>query len=207
MYRRGRLGAWILAAFALVFAYPFFVAFMIRGEHLGPWRVLLGIKERLLFTPAYVLFPYFDVFPRAVPFLGGASSRGIAFLLGRDFVNVPRLIYEGYLFPGSQGNSNAAFIGNAYADFGMPGVLLAGVLAGCVMGGLQAWLTRQPRTELSVALAAFLMIVVWKLNSTALPMVLASHGLVPGVVLYLLCRSAAGRGRTASPGEEGAWAT
>ncbi len=207
MYRRGRLGVWILGAFALVFAYPFFVAFMIRGEHLGAWRLILGIKERLLFVPAYVLFPYFDVFPSSVPFLGGASSRGIAFLLGREFVNVPRLIYEGYLFPGTEGNSNAAFIGNAYADFGMPGVLLAGVLAGCIMGGLQAWLTRQHRTELSVALAAFLMIAIWKLNSTALPMVLASHGLAPGVILYLVCRSAATHADRSRAGERGAWAT
>ncbi|MFY9732558.1 MAG: hypothetical protein WAK24_18270, partial [Candidatus Acidiferrales bacterium] len=62
-------------------------------------------------------------------------------------------------------------------------VILGGVLAGFIMESIQIYLFRRRKTVVSLAVSAFLMVAFWNLNSTSLPVVLASNGALLALVL------------------------
>src|SRR6516164_6226032 len=138
------------------------------------------IVERLFYTPSEVAYYYFEVFPDHHQYLMGRSIDKFARLMGWAPFNTP-LYVGGYAARPSDLDTvafNSAFIADLYADFGIPGVLLGGVLAGFVMQWFHIFTVRRKKTVCSVALYSFLVFTFWFLNSTSLPIVLASNGAI-----------------------------
>ncbi len=100
-----------------------------------------GPISRILITQVATLFLHFDAFPAKHTFLCGESFPGIftkLFNLSNSNIRSGRVVTEIYskeaVSNGTAGVMNTLFIGEAYANFGIAGVILAPILFGIVVG-------------------------------------------------------------------------
>ncbi|MGH9683306.1 MAG: O-antigen polymerase [Candidatus Acidiferrales bacterium] len=169
----------IVGGLLLTFAFPTFVVVSAASaqEDVGPGQALIAISGRLLEIPAEVVYYYFEVFPSHVPYLHGRSIDKFARLTGQQPFDTAN--YVGlYALPAAVESItyNGAFIADLYADFGIAGVLIGGVLAGAIMQMFHIFLVRSRKTIPNIASYAFLILAFWYMNSTSLPEILASDG-------------------------------
>ena len=185
LFRGGSLNRKMVAAFLiLILLFPVAVILAISSEDTTLSMALAGTGARLLYQPAVGVYYYFEIFPSHMPYLNGRSIGKLSWLLGVPYFDTAN--YVGlYETPDAMDsiNANAAFIADLNADFGMWGVLLGGVLTGFTMESIQIYVFRRRKTVVSLAVAAFLMVAFWNLNSTSLPVVLASNGALLALVL------------------------
>ncbi|MBK6732985.1 MAG: hypothetical protein IPG61_02625 [bacterium] len=170
----------------VVLSFPVTVVLMAQsGTGVNFWSAVGAILNRLFYIPAYVLYYYFEVFPHQVGYLNGLTVDKLAAILGRETFDSANYVYR-YIYPEriDSGLANAAFIGNAWADFGFVGVLVSGVVLGFLMQVSQILFFRSQKTLYDLAAYAFLIFGFWLTNSTALPTVLLSNG----VIFALLAR-------------------
>ncbi len=143
------------------------------------------VLRRLSYTEAYALFTYFKVFPAQHDWLFGQTlMKPILRFWGTDFY-VENYVYV-KTFPSSPiptGHLNAAFQSNFYADFGLPGVLVGGVITGAIMHGLEIYLWRRRKTILELATFAVLVYAFWVLHSGSLTSVLITNGALPVLLI------------------------
>ena len=182
-YRGGALSRKaIVVAFVLILFFPLVVVLGVyQGTNVGVWTALKAIGSRLFYVPAEVLYYYFEVFPNHVGYLHGRSIDKLAWLLHMRFFDTASYVGH-YGFSGPEAletvSANASFIGNLYADFGLLGVLFGSMLAGAIMQWLHIYLIRCRKTFLTLATYAFMVFAFWDLHSTALPIVLATDGVI-----------------------------
>jgi len=185
LFRGGSLSRKMMAAFlVLILLFPVAVILAISSEGTTLSMALAGTGARLLYQPAVGVYYYFEIFPSHMPYLNGRSIGKLSWLLGVPYFDTAN--YVGlYETPDAMDsiNANAAFIADLNADFGMWGVLLGGVLTGFTMESIQIYVFRRRKTVVSLAVSAFLMVAFWNLNSTSLPVVLASNGALLALVL------------------------
>jgi hypothetical protein len=143
------------------------------------------VARRLSYTQAYALFTYFKVFPAEHDWLWGqALVKPILRFWGTDFY-VENYVYQ-QIYPTSPiptGHLNAAFQSNFYADFGLPGVVIGGVLTGAIMHGLEINLWRRRKTMLELATFSVLVYAFWVLHSGSLTSVLITNGALPVLLI------------------------
>lgn len=141
---------------------------------------LYFIGDRLFYVPSEMVYYYFEVFPGQHQYLHGRSIDKFARLIGWVPFNTPNYVGVYAARPGDLEtvSFNAAFIADLNADFGMPGVLLGGILAGLIMQLFHIYAVRLRKTATAVALYSFLAYTFWLLNSTSLPIVLLSNGAI-----------------------------
>jgi hypothetical protein len=196
LFRGGRWG-WIpLVAPVIVLVYPVAMVIAVTwGELRLEWVfvALSSITERLFYLPAAVVYWYFELIPAAS--LGGRSSQNVAWIMGWRGFNIENFV--GIHGLGGQGtvSANGAFIGYLHADFGFPGVLVGGLLAGFLMQAAQAFLLRRPKTVVNLAVYTYVMFGAWLLHSTALPIVLVTNGVLLAMLMpwaFTLAMSALG---------------
>ena len=181
----------LIGGAACVLGFPIMVVMLLQfGSGNGIVYALIAIGNRLFYIPSYVLYHYYEVFPGQVGFLYGRTISKLAGILGEECINAPNIVYQ-YIYPSriESGLANAAFMGNAWADFGYLGVIVSGILAGAIMQGLQIMICRSHKTIYDVSAYAFMLFGFWLINSTALPTVLLSNG----VIIVLLLREALNR--------------
>ena len=184
LFRGGSLSRNTVAALlVLILLFPITVILAISSEDTTLAMALAGTGTRLLYQPAEGVYYYFEVFPSHMPYLKGRSIGKLSWLLGDSYFDTPN--YVGlYETPNTADsvNANAAFIADLNADFGIWGVILGGVLTGFIMQSIQIYVFRRRKTVVSLAVSAFLVVTFWNLNSTSLPVVLASNGAVLAVL-------------------------
>jgi oligosaccharide repeat unit polymerase len=186
IYHRGRVHfKAVVATVVLTLSFPFVVVSFLYGESgVDAWGVLQALAGRLFYSPAEVLYYYFEVFPSHIGYLHGSSIGKLAWLSGIKYFDTANYVgIYGWPQYAESISANATFIGNLHADFGIPGVLVGGVLAGFIMQWSHIHLIRRQKSVFSIACYAFLVLAFWFLNSTALPVVLASDGVI--LVLFL----------------------
>jgi oligosaccharide repeat unit polymerase len=186
VHQHGRLSRKAIAVLLiLVFLFPIAVlAYASHSDSVTSAMILGAIAYRLFYLPAEVVYYYFEIFPSHIPFLHGRGTDKFAKLLGLKYFDVPNVVGT-YAYPrGLESvSANAAFMADLYADFGWWGVLLGGVVAGFIMQCAQIYALRRRKTIGTVALFAFLIVIFWLLNSTSLPIVLASDGAILSMVV------------------------
>ncbi len=189
LHRAGRAPlSGVVAAGALVMAFPVVVVLGVFAEQGVTLNVALqAIAKRVFYDPSETLYYYFEVVPDQVGYLHGRTIGKFAALTGQPYFDlenyVSRYVHSGWIETGS---ANAAFLGNAHADFGVPGVLLGGVLVGGLLQAVQIYFCRRRKTVPTLAACAFAFFAAWLLNSTSLPTVLLSNGLMLAVLLPTL---------------------
>lgn len=164
----------------VVLSFPVLVVLLAQsGSGVNLWSAVIAILNRLFYIPAYVLYYYFEVFPEQVGHLNGLTIGKLASVLGRETFESANYVYR-YIYPEriDSGLANAAFIGNAWADFGFIGVIVSGLLLGFLMQYCQILVFRSRKTLYDLATYAFLIFGFWLVNSTALPTVLLSNGVL-----------------------------
>jgi oligosaccharide repeat unit polymerase len=190
LFNGGRLGkvATILVPVLFV-SFPLVVILLgFQGSEGGTLGGALGaIGSRLFYSPAQVVYAYFEVFPSVIPFQHGASLLKLAFLMGWKTVDIPNAVGL-YMTEGQQGtidtiSANCCFIGNFYADFGLPGVVLSGVLAGFLMQSVNVYLSRKPKTVVNLAAYAICFWALGMLVSSALSTQMLSGGVAFALLL------------------------
>ncbi len=145
-----------------------------------------AIGNRLFYSPAQIVFAYFELFPKIFPFQHGASLVKVAHLLGWKFLDIPNVV--GLYMTEGTGNldtitANSCFIGNLNADFGLPGVVLGGVVAGLLMQMVTIYFFRRAKTIVNIAGYAACMWSFGLLVASALPTVLLSGGVTFAILL------------------------
>jgi len=188
LFKGGKLGK-VAALFlpVLFLAFPLIVLLLAYdGSEGGTLSgALQAIGYRLFYSPAQVVYGYFEVFPAVIPFQHGASIVKLAHLMGWKAVDIPNLVGL-YMTDGQDLDTitaNSCFIGNFNADFGLPGVVLAGVLAGFLMQFVNVYLCRQPKTVVNLAAYAICMWAFGMLVASPLSTVLLSGGVAFSLVL------------------------
>jgi oligosaccharide repeat unit polymerase len=185
-YRGGKVSRRLVASFLIcVFVFPVAVVLSVSyGMNVDFLDALRGIGARLFYLPSDIVYFYFEVFPSHVGYLHGQSIHALSLLLGRPYFNTAAYVGRyGFLEKVQSVIANGAFISDLNADFGLWGVLLGGVLTGCIMQAFHIYVVRREKTILTIACYSFLVFTFWLLNSTSLPIVLASNGAI--LVLFL----------------------
>jgi hypothetical protein len=190
-YYKGVIGKKALAVMLIfLFLFPLVVIWVaysgIPALHSGipAIEAFYAIGDRLFYVPSEVVYYYFEVFPHYHGFLYGRSINKFARLMG--WVPIDTANYVGvYAHPGAIESvlANGAFIADLNADFGMPGVLIGGVIAGFVMQWFHVHAIRRRKTVVRIALYSFLTYTFWFLNSSSLPIILASNGAILAFVI------------------------
>ncbi len=193
LYRSGLISKKaVILGIVLVLVFP--VAVLLNasaGSDVDVGVALAALGRRLFYAPAEVLYWYFDLFPGAVGYLYGRSIGMLSRVMGWQHFDTAN--YVGLYGLGSRIESvhaNAACIGNFNADFGMVGVLLGGILVGILMQAVQVYLLRRPKTVVNLSVYAYLMFAFGQLHSTALPVVLASNGVILVLLLPAIIHTA-----------------
>ena len=126
-----------LAVSVIVVLFLYVVVFKV-GDAL--FSIYTGPVGRIIFTQIATLFLHFDAFPARHPFLCGASFNGWMSLLipNAEGLRSGRVVMSIYNAQGvadkTAGVMNTVFIGEAYANFGIMGVIIAPVVFGIAIG-------------------------------------------------------------------------
>ena len=123
-----------------------------------------GILGRTFFTQFGTLCYHFDLFPKVFPFLAGRSfSPTVLKLIGMDpalHLRSARLVMSFYgiehLYDGTAGVMNALFVGEAYANWGMTGVVFSIMWVATYISLLFVLLIRARKNPVSIAVFAFM---------------------------------------------------
>lgn len=116
-----------------------------------------GPVGRIVFSQIGTLFLHFETFPLRHPFLDGASFNSwLSFLIPNAAgMRSGRVVMESYnaagVEAGTAGVMNTLFIGEAYANYGINGVLVAPIIFGIIIGLVSQYLQcaqKRPTTVL-----------------------------------------------------------
>lgn len=121
----------------------------------------MGITGRLILSQGAGTFLSFDLFPRVIDHIGFSSvSELLSNLFGMEYnMRSARLIMEQVNYNGVIGGTagviNSLFIGEAWANFGWIGFILAPIYVGFIIQCLYLFLLKSPKTPF------FISIFVW----------------------------------------------
>ena len=143
----------IIAAFLIILLYVLIdkgIQFSLYG----------GVISRLLMVPSAGLMLTFDIFPDSHGFLNGASFPGwMVSSFGLEHARSALVVMEEInptgVHEGSAGVINSLYIAEAYANFGMYGLILAPFIVGFVIQLIYSVLVSAPKTPLFVGLMGF----------------------------------------------------
>jgi oligosaccharide repeat unit polymerase len=176
--RVGRLAS--IVAPVLFFCFP--LAVVLLAYHGSEGGTLAGAIQafgvRLFYSPAQIVYAYFEVFPAVIPFQHGASIAKFAALFGWKMIDIPNAVGL-YMKLGSDLDTitaNSCFIGNLNADFGLVGVVIGGIVAGFAMQAVSIYLCIRRKTAVNLAAHAICIWALGMLVTTPLSTALLSGG-------------------------------
>lgn len=123
-----------------------------------------GPIGRIILSSVAGLPLHFMIFPSIIPFLGGASFPGwiAGSLFGVEHVRSARVVMEvinpAGVASGTAGVINTLFIGEAWANFGWMGLIVAPFVVGFVIQSIYNILLALPKTPVFLAAVGFFMV-------------------------------------------------
>jgi len=148
-------------------------------------KLCQGIQNRVLLVPGRVVSEWFDVIPEQKPYLHGNGYRLLAKIKGERFVNYAIELYPvlrpQYVERGLQGSVNSASFMYDFANFGIFGLILSGILLSLFLTVIEAMFITDFRNKISLNLFNIMI-----LSSAALPTTLLSGGWLTVLLLYIL---------------------
>ncbi len=191
IYKSGLLSRRLLVILlVLILLFPTVVTALAYGNIDGFLHLAQKMIKRLSYSTAFGLYYYFEIFPEHHPFLWGQTLlKPFLQFFTKDFFYIENYVYK-YAFPHGipSGHENDAFISNFYADFGVAGVLIGGLIVGIIMQGIQIYLARSRKDVLNISLYAFMMYAFWVLHQGSLTSVLFVNGVIPVFLFVWLIR-------------------
>jgi len=143
-----------------IFIIIIFLLYRIVIGYTGPLISLKhGPVSRIILTQVATLFLHVDAFPNQIEYLEGHSFPKILvpFLGEGDYdIRSGRLVVELYntytVRKGIAGVMNTLFVGEAYANFGIIGVVIAPFIAGIIFSAILAWFIKSKKTIINIAI-------------------------------------------------------
>lgn len=182
----------VLTFFLLMLAFPLIVTTFANSTSRTLIDGLVAVGSRLTYSPALDLYYYFEIFPRAHDFLYGQTLlKPILKLFGAHFFYIENFVAM-YISPYGvkTAHSNAAFVSNLHADFGLFGVIGGSFFCGVGMQLLHVYLVRSAKTVLNMAVYSFMIYAIWVLNFGSVTSVLLVNGVLPVLIVSGLLRLA-----------------
>ena len=114
------------------------------------FKLLFIICKRLLITQTSALYHYFSLFPSSHEFLYGTSLPNPAGIFQFENFPLTKWIFVNGMYRNSQivGTANSAFIGEMYANFGFPIMLVSVIIFSMVLQYIQIKFISKSRTLL-----------------------------------------------------------
>lgn len=139
---------------AVLFLLFFYVVVLKQGNNV--LTIYFGPVGRILFTQVATLFLHVDAFPLRHPYLQGASfASKFKFLFeNASYTRSGRVVMELYspeaVEDGTAGVMNTLFVGEAYANFGWIGVIIAPVIFGVTIALFLFLILKLKKTPVTV---------------------------------------------------------
>jgi len=189
LYRGGRIKIMILGLLVgLACAIPFSIILLYTPQ-IPINSIWNATAKRSFYVPARMNFYYIHIYQNKQEFLWGRSIGKLANIVNLfdpsyEYVSSSEDTYR-FLFPNSpyKGSANTSFIGTAYANWGIFGPPIYGLVIGLISQSLQIWLIRQKKTIFLIGVQSGLFISFAHLIITDLFTVMFSGG---GLVLPLI---------------------
>lgn len=151
----------LLKYFILIFFF-LILSFVFLGKKGGIVELLFsynsGISGRLLISQVSSLYKHFELFPDIYPHIGFGSVSDL-FALGESSKRSARLVLENvnpsWVQNEMGGVFNTLFIGEAYANFGLVGVITMPIYVGFIIKSFHSILLRLPKTPLFLGILVF----------------------------------------------------
>ena len=164
MYHCKGIKSIFIVPFGIMMAALLMAFYKIVGYQGSFLDIYNGILGRTIFTQFGTLCYHFDLFPSVIGFLGGRSLPGkLLPLLGMDpsdSIRSGRIVMDFYgsehVYEGTAGVMNANFMGEAYANWGMMGVLFGIVWVAFVIAVLFMMCLKIKKSPVTIALLAVL---------------------------------------------------
>lgn len=144
----------ILCIFAIIVVAIYGI---IMGYSQSLFSISNGPLARLIISQASALFLHVDGFPEFIPYLGGHSFPEIFSVfwgVGEYSLRSGRIIMEEYsrgtIEDGTSGVLNTLFVGEAYANFGIVGVIIAPIIVGIIFSGILAWFIKSKKDPINL---------------------------------------------------------
>jgi hypothetical protein len=181
-----RSGVAVLLA-ALFVVIPLF--YMMQGEKTYG-SAMFWAAERIFLEPARALQLYFETYPAIHPFLYGTSTHAIAVLVGEKDYVTPSVYIPTQVLGIENTSYPSPFIGEAWADFGYFGVVLASIAVGFLLQIYNVWFFNQRKPKLEeVALFISIILATIHLEASNLLTSLFSYGMLSSFIIYRMIRS------------------
>lgn len=139
---------------AIIFLLFIYAVVLKQGQNI--LTIYFGPVGRIIFTQVATLFLHMDAFPSIVPYLNGASfSSKFSFIFeSASFERSGRVVMETYskegVAEGTAGVMNTLFVGEAYANFGIIGVIIAPIIFGVVISFFLFVILKLKKTPVSI---------------------------------------------------------
>lgn len=150
-------------------------------------NIFIGLKDRVAVTPGRTVTKWFDHIPKDKPFLYGNGFKIYTKISGGEFHDYTKelypLVYEENAKHGIMGTVNVAGFMRGYANFGLFGLVLAGI--GLAMFLVMIELVFKEQTLIKFALNIFPLVM---LSSSSLLTIMFSGGWLLTIVLFVLYR-------------------
>lgn len=118
-----------------------------------------GVTGRLFLTQAAGIYLSFDIFPSSHPFIGFSSLTSLFSYSGNNSERSARIIMETInskgINEGTAGVINSLFISEAWANFGLVGVLIAPLIVGIELQFIYQYILKSRKTPLMLGLYAY----------------------------------------------------
>lgn len=163
IYTRGKIksGKFLIAGIGVtVFLVAFFT---IIGKKDGGINLLLslddsGISGRVLVSQISSLYRHLEIFPNIHPHLEFSSLSGL-FAGGEASSRSARIVLEtvspSWVEQGYGGVYNTLFIGEAYANFGLMGIIFSPLYVGFIIKSFHTFLIRSKKTPMVLGIIVF----------------------------------------------------
>ena len=139
---------------------------LIMGYNQSLLTISSGPLGRIIITQVAALFLHIDAFPEFIPYIAGHSFPKllVGFLGEGDYlVRSGKLVMDEYannfVENGTAGVMNTLFVGEAYANFGIVGVIISPILVGIIFSVILAWFIKSKKNPINmlIYIEAFIM--------------------------------------------------
>lgn len=152
------------------------------------FETLARIFDRLVVGPTTDVYNYIYYCGNIIDFQnGGTLMRPILQFFKLPHFYLENEIYK-YLYPSGifSGHNNAAYIANAYCDFGYAGIAIVSIVLGAIISYAHIYLVSKPKTLVSCVWYGFLVYLFWVINFGSITSVFLANGLIVSTFVFLV---------------------
>jgi hypothetical protein len=178
----------LLSAIGLMLGIPILLTNIIKSESIT--TTVTGIVRRLVRQPAFDAAQFYNYCSNVIELQNGELLlRPLKQILGIPHFYIENEIYH-YIYGPSikvfSGHNNAAFVANAYCDFGVTGIIGFSLFISFLCMQCFYWIAKSPKTIINTVIFSCIGYQVMIFNFGSITSVLISNGLIFTILFKLI---------------------